>query len=56
MARPEGILKKTKNNSRKNYRAAAEWKQRKCQGRPQQQYNESTGQWGKIMLPRKVEQ
>lgn len=52
---PTGVVKKTKDNSKKNYRAAEDWRKGKRLGRPQQQFNEETKQWGKIMLPRKVE-
>ena len=38
MSKPEGILKKTKDNSRKNYRAHAEWMQGKRLGRPKQRF------------------
>ena len=55
MALPTGVVKKTKDNSKKNYRTAEDWNKGKRLGRPAQQFNEQTKTWSKIMLPRKVE-
>ena len=50
--KPEGITKKLKNNT-KNYRAAAEWNQRKRQSRPKQRFvdvrtSTQLGHWEKV--------
>ena len=47
MSRPDGIAKKTKDNSRKNYRAHDEWIQGKRLGRPKQRFDERTQEWTK---------
>ena len=54
MSKPEGIAKRSKDNSKKNYRANEEWRTKKKQGRPTQQYNVLTHEWSKIMEPKKV--
>ena len=54
MARPVGVTVKTKDNSRKKFREREQWLIAKKLGRPAQQYNAETKQWGKVMLPRKV--
>jgi hypothetical protein len=54
MAMPAGIVKKTKDNSRKLYRNRAAWMIAKKANRPYQQFNEETKEWSKIMLPTKV--
>ena len=54
MTMPVGIQRKTKDNSKKNYRANEEWRTKKKQGRPTQQYNVLTHEWSKIMEPKKV--
>jgi len=41
MARPSGVSK-LKDNSKKNYRAAEEWKAKKKEGRPKQRWVKST--------------
>ena len=38
MARPEGIIKKTKNNDHKKYREAKDFAEGKRVGRPKQQW------------------
>jgi hypothetical protein len=55
MALPSGVVKKVKDCSKKNYRVAEDWRKGKRLGRPQQQFNEETKQWSKILLPKKVE-
>ena len=52
MTMPAGSQRKTKDNSKKNYRANEEWRTKKKQGRPAQQYNISTHEWSKIMEPK----
>lgn len=42
MSKPEGIIKKTKDNSRKKHREAKEWDERKRLGRPKQVWVGST--------------
>jgi len=54
MTAPAGIIRKNKDCSKKNYRAREEWQKGKRLGRPAQQFNAETKQWGKIMPPRKV--
>jgi hypothetical protein len=54
MAKPVGLATKTKDNSRKKFRENEEWRKGKKLGRPAQQFNAETGQWGKILLPKKV--
>ena len=54
MAKPAGVTVKTKDNSKKHPRAHEEWQKGKRIGRPAQQFNAETKQWGKIMEPRKV--
>jgi len=49
MAKPIGVIAKTKDNSRKKYREHAEWLEGKKIGRPAQQWNERTRQWEKIV-------
>jgi hypothetical protein len=54
MARPVGVVAKTKDNSRKKHREHEEWQKGKRIGRPAQQYNAETKTWGKIAEPKKV--
>ena len=54
MSMPAGVQRKTKDNSKKNYRSRAEWMEGKKLGRPQQQFNPVAKTWSKIMEPRKV--
>jgi hypothetical protein len=54
MAMPVGIQRKTKDNSKKLHRNREDWQKGKRLGRPAQQFNAETGQWGKILLPKKV--
>lgn len=54
MTAPAGIIKKTKNNSKKSFRAREKWMEGKKLGRPHQQFNEATNTWSKIMVPKKV--
>jgi len=54
MARPAGVTVKTKDNSKKKHREREEWQKGKRIGRPAQQYNAETKQWGKIAEPKKA--
>jgi len=45
-----------KLNQQKNARAHDEWTKAKRTDRPYQQWNEETKTWGKIVLPKKVDQ
>ena len=54
--KPAGVTQKTKDHSKKHPRMAEEWQKGKRIGRPAQQYNAETKQWGKILEPRKVTQ
>jgi hypothetical protein len=54
MAMPVGIQRKTKDNSKKLHRNREDWQKGKKLGRPAQQFNAETGQWEKILLPKKV--
>ena len=54
MTMPAGIARKTKNNSNKKFRENEDWSKGKKLGRPAQQFNAETGQWSKILLPKKV--
>jgi hypothetical protein len=49
--RPAGLQTKLKNNDNKHPHVHDEWIKGKCMGRPAQQFNAITKQWGK---PRKV--
>jgi hypothetical protein len=53
--KPEGLKSKLKDNSKKNHREHAEWSTGKKLGRPNQQFNTETKQWGKVMPTQKVE-
>jgi hypothetical protein len=45
-----------KLNQQKNASAHDEWTKAKRTDRPYQQWNEETKTWGKIVLPKKVDQ
>jgi len=48
MAKPEGILRKKKDNSKKNYRNAEDFAKGKKVGRPKQVWIEATNSWEKV--------
>ena len=52
--KPEGLKSKLKDNSKKNHREHAEWSTGKKLGRPNQQFNERTNTWAKVMPGSKV--
>jgi hypothetical protein len=54
--RPAGLQAKLKNNDHKHEHIHDEWQKAKKLGRPAQQFNAITKQWGKVMLPRKAEE
>lgn len=54
MAKPAGVVTKTKDNSKKHPHEHDEWMRGKKLNRPAQQFNAETKTWGKIMEPRKV--
>lgn len=47
MARPDGLLRKTKDNTKKNHRSREEWNAGKRIGRPKQVFNPETKTWSK---------
>jgi len=48
MSKPEGILKKTKDNSHKKYNEAKDFAEGKRLGRPKQVFDPVTKLWTKI--------
>jgi hypothetical protein len=48
MTMPAGIVKKTKDNSRKKWREHQEWQKGKRLGRPKQVFDEATKTWSKV--------
>ena len=48
MSKPEGILRKKKDNSKKNYRSAEDFAKGKKLGRPKQVFNAYTNTWSKV--------
>lgn len=48
MARPDGIQRKTKDNSRKKPYEREQWQKQKRSNRPKQQFDPSTKTWSKI--------
>ena len=54
MARPAGVVAKTKDNSKKKHREREEWLKGKRLGRPAQQFNAQSNTWSKVLEPRKV--
>jgi len=54
MSKPEGLKSKLKDNSKKLHRNRAEWQLGKKLGRPNQQFNERTNTWAKVMPGSKV--
>lgn len=48
MAMPMGIVKKTKDNSKKKYREHDEWQAGKKLGRKKQKFNAETNSWEKV--------